>query len=62
MLAGKCGYASAEPSYGKPLSIVRLAHAEQGFERVVTGDHKSSNIGKELASDVEENEKEVESD
>jgi len=43
----------------EPLSIVSLVNAEQGFQRVISRNHKSSNIGKELASNVEEDEEEV---
>jgi len=44
----------------EPLSIVDLASTEKCIERVVAGDDEASNVDKELASDVKENEEEVE--
>jgi hypothetical protein len=41
------------------LSVINLAGAEQGVQRVVAGDDKASNVDKELASNVEEDEEEV---
>jgi len=43
----------------KPLSVIRLAHAEQGLQGVVTRNDESSKIDKQLTSDIEENEKEI---
>jgi hypothetical protein len=52
----------AESTYCKPLRVVTLPHAEESLERIVTRDDKSSQVGQQLASDVEENEEEVKSD
>lgn len=41
------------------LSVINLAGAKQGVQRVVAGDDKASNVDKELASNVEEDEEEV---
>lgn len=48
---------------GEVLGVVGLAGGLQGQQRVVAGDHQSSNVGQQLAdsSNVEENEDEVES-
>jgi hypothetical protein len=45
---------------GSYLSVVDLGSGEQSVQRVVTGDDESSNVDKELASDVEEDEEEIE--
>ena len=50
----KVGY-----TYGQPLSVINLAGAEQGVQRVVAGDDEASNVDKELASNVEEDEEEI---
>jgi hypothetical protein len=42
------------------LSVIDLAGGEQSVQRVVAGDDESSNVDKELASNVEEDEEEVE--
>jgi hypothetical protein len=44
----------------KPLSVIDLAGGEQSVQGVVAGDDESSNVDKELASNVEEDEEEVE--
>ena len=44
------------------LGVIDLACAEQGFQRVVAGDDKSSHVYKELAGNIEEDEEEVNSD
>jgi hypothetical protein len=41
------------------LSVVDLAGGEEGIQRVVAGNNESSNVDKELASDVEKDEEEV---
>jgi len=46
----------------QPLSIIHLATAEQRFERVVSRENETSEVDEKLASDVEEDEEEVESD
>jgi hypothetical protein len=53
---------SIDDPVGEPLGVVDLAGAEQGVERVVAGDDESSNVDEELASNVEEDEEEVEAD
>lgn len=42
------------------LCIINLARAEQRVQRVITWDQKSGEVDKEFASDVEEDEEEVE--
>lgn len=46
--------------YREPLSVVRPSSTEQSVQRVVPWKSKSRKVGEELASDVEEDEKEVE--
>lgn len=46
-------------TYCKPLGIVTLAHTEQSLEGVVSRNHKSSKVGQELTTNVEEDEEEV---
>jgi len=46
----------------EPLGIIGLAGRENSFERVVSGDDETSKVGKDLSSEVEENEEEVEAD
>lgn len=41
------------------LSVVDLAGAEQGVQRVVAGDDEPSNVDEELAGNVEKDEEEV---
>lgn len=47
-------------TYSEPLCVISLADTEQRFEGIVSGYHKSSNIGKELTSDVEKDGEKVE--
>ena len=47
-------------TYCQPLSVVNLACREEGVQRVVTRDDESGNVDKELSSNVEEDEEEVE--
>jgi len=44
------------------LSIINLASAEQCLEGVVSGDDETGEVNEELATDVEEDEEEVETD
>lgn len=44
------------------LCIIGFATAEQGFQRVVSGEQETSEVDEELASNVEENEEEVETE
>jgi hypothetical protein len=46
---------------GEPLGIIGGSTRKQGVERVVAGDDESSQVGKELAAKVENDEEEVES-
>lgn len=46
-------------TYGEPLSIIRSSNTEQSLERVVSGNHESSKVGKKLSPDVEEDKEEV---
>lgn len=43
------------------LSVIRGARGEQGLKRVVAGDQEAGKIDEELASDVEEDQEEVNS-
>jgi hypothetical protein len=47
---------------GSHLSVIRGARSEEGLERVVTGEEETGEVNEELASDVEENEEEVDAD
>ena len=49
-----------EITYGQPLSVVSLGGGEEGIKRVEGRDDESSNVDKELASNVEEDQGEVE--
>jgi hypothetical protein len=42
------------------VGVIGLARGEQSLERVVTGNEETSKVDEELASDVEEDEEEVE--
>jgi hypothetical protein len=41
------------------LGVISLACAEQGFQRIVPGDDEAGEVNKELASNIEKNEEEV---
>jgi hypothetical protein len=56
------GKESIDNPVRQPLSIINLATAKPGLERVVPRDDEASEVDEELASDVEEDEEEVESD
>lgn len=49
-------------TYSKPLGIIGLAGREDSFEGIVSGEDETSEVGKDLASEVKENEEEVEAD
>lgn len=49
-------------TYSEPLGIIGLVGRENGLEGVVSGDDETSKVGKNLSSEVEENEEEVEAD
>lgn len=49
-------------AYRKPLRIITLSNTEQSLQRVVSWDHKSGDVGKELTSNVEEDEEEIRCD
>lgn len=52
-----CGH---EPAAGKTyLSVINLGGGEESVQRVVAGEREANNIDEELASDVEEDEEEV---
>jgi hypothetical protein len=51
---------SADLTYGQPLGVVGLGGGEEGVKRVEGRDDESSNIDEKLASDVEEDQGEVE--
>lgn len=44
------------------LSVIRGARGEEGLERVVTGEEETGEVDEELASDVEEDKEEVDTD
>jgi hypothetical protein len=46
-------------AWGTYLSIISFGNGEEGIQRVVRGQNKPSNVDKELASDIEEDEEEV---
>jgi hypothetical protein len=48
-------------TYSQPLSVIDLAGAEQGIQRVVSRNDEAGNVDEEGAGDVEEDEEEVES-
>lgn len=43
----------------QPLCVIRLANAEERFERIVSGNDETCNVDEKLATDVEEDEEEV---
>ena len=49
------------PTYSEPLGIIMLAGGKERIERVVSGEDESSEVGKELAAEVEDDQEEVES-
>lgn len=49
-------------TYSEPLGIIGLAGRENSFERIVSGDDESSKVGKDLSSEVKQDEEEVEAD
>lgn len=53
-----CGYGLRKTHLG----VIRGARSEEGLERVVTGEEETGEVNEELASDVEENEEEVDAD
>lgn len=54
----KCGL-TVEQSH---LGVIRAARGEEGLERVVAGQEETGKVDEELASDVEEDQEEVNSD
>lgn len=48
-------------TYSEPLGIILLGGSKERIERVVSGEDKASEVGEELASKVEDDEEEVES-
>lgn len=44
------------------LGVIRGTRREEGLERVVTGEEETSEVDEEFASDVEEDEEEVDTD
>ena len=44
---------------GQPVGVIGLVLGEESLERVVAGDDEASKVDEELASNVEENEEEV---
>jgi hypothetical protein len=47
-------------TYCQPLSVVNLARAEQSVQGIVAGNDETGDVDEELSSDVEEDQKEVE--
>ena len=58
----KDGEEAENDPVGQPLCIINLASAEEGFEGVVSWDDKAGEVGEDGASEVEEDEEEVEAD
>lgn len=56
----KDGQKGVDDPVRQPLSVIDLAGAEQGIERVVAGNDEAGNVDEELAGNVEEDEEEVE--
>ena len=56
LLASRPATISFRLTISEPLSVITLPDAEQSIQRVVGGYDKSSKVGEELASDVEEDE------
>ena len=48
-----------DPTHGQPLGVIGLAGAEQGLEGVVGRDDEAGGVDKELSSNVEEDQEEV---
>lgn len=48
-------------TYGQPLGVISLAAGEQRLKRVVRRDSEAGSVDEELASDVKEDEEEVQS-
>lgn len=48
-------------TYGQPLRVVLLVVGEESSEGVVSGDDEASEVGEELATEVEDDEEEVKS-
>lgn len=53
---------NAIATYGKPLCVIILASSEQSLKRVISRNHKASEVGEELASKIKDNEEEVKGD
>ena len=49
-------------TYGKPLSVIGFADAEQCLQRIIPWNHEYSNICQKLTPDVKENEKKISGD
>lgn len=56
------GQESEDDPVGEPLSVIRGTRSEESLEGVVPGEKETGEVGEELASDVEEDEEEVDSD
>lgn len=50
---------SEDNPVSEPLGIITLSDTEESLERIIPRDYETSDIGKELTTDVEEDEKEV---
>lgn len=50
-----------EEAYRQPLGIVGSAGSKEGIHRVVAGDDETSQVSEQLATEVEDDEEEVES-
>lgn len=59
MLQIEARHGSPRTSY---LSVIRGTRGEEGLERVVAGEKETGEVDEELASDVEEDKEEVDSD
>jgi hypothetical protein len=47
-------------THGQPLGIVRLRCREQRFKRVISRNDEAGKVGQELATEVEDDEEEIE--
>lgn len=57
----KDGQETEDNPVSQPLSVVNLAGAEERIERVVSWNDEASEVGEDLAAEVEEDQEEVES-
>lgn len=49
-------------TYSEPLGIIGLASGKESFEGIISGDNKTSKVGEDLSSEVEEDKEKVDGD